>query len=446
MTGTLPDGPREPAVLQTARYLTRPFGSLDSAYERYGPVFTINLWPVGRMVLLADPDAVKAVWSKDRVNTLPKGRDVLLRPLLGPRSLLLQEGAEHLRRRKLMLPPLHGERMRGYVETMREATERDMARWPVGRPFPLIERMQAITLDVILRAVFGTTGGPREDELRTVLRDILNWSVGFRANVMLALAQTPELLMRTPLGRLVARADELLHAEIEERRRADDLEEREDILSLLALARDEDGSPLSDDELRDQLMTLLAAGHETTATGLAWAFDALFRHPDVMDRLRDEITSDDDSYLQAVVQETLRVRPVVPEVGRVATEETRTNGHVLPPGTPTLASVQLIHRRADLYPEPLAFRPERFLDDKPATYSWIPFGGGTRRCIGGAFAELEMRVVIRTILERADLLPGSEAAEPPARRPVTMAPANGTPAVLASAVRRRSSAVSAVAA
>src|SRR4051812_28956829 len=207
MTGTLPDGPREPAALQTARFLSRPFGSLDRAYERHGPVFTVNLWPVGRMVLLADPDAVKAVWSRDRVNTLPSGRDVLLRPLLGPRSLLLQEGEEHLRRRKLMLPPFHGERMRGYLETMREATERDMARWPVGRPFPLMERTQAITLDVILRAVFGTTGGPREDELRTLLRDILNWSVGFRANVMLALAQKPGLLMRTELGKLLAHAD-----------------------------------------------------------------------------------------------------------------------------------------------------------------------------------------------------------------------------------------------
>jgi cytochrome P450 len=237
----------------------------------------------------------------------------------------------------------------------------------------------------------------------------------------------------------VARADEMLRAEIEERRRAGDLAEREDILSMLVLARDEDGEPISDAELRDQLMTLLAAGHETTATGLAWTFDALFRNPRVLERLRDELASGDDAYLGAVVQESLRVRPVVPEVGRVLGEPVEACGHHLEAGTPVLASVQLIHRRADLYPEPLAFRPERFMDDERTrsarTFEWIPFGGGTRRCIGAAFAELEMRVVIRTILERADLRPGSDRAEKPSRRPVTMAPANGTPALLASPVR-----------
>ncbi|MBX5469527.1 MAG: cytochrome P450 [Thermoleophilaceae bacterium] len=443
MTGRLPPGPRTPAVLQTARFMARPIGTLDRLYERYGPVFTLTLWPLEPMVVLADPDAVREVWSRDRLNLLPKVRNVVLEPLLGPRSLLLQEGEEHLRRRKLLLPPFHGERMRAYRATMREAAERDMERWPVGRPFPLLERTQAITLEVILRAVFGTTPGPREEELRVLLRDILNWSAGLRANVMLALAQRRELLLRTPLGRLVARADRLLHAEIAERRAASDLEDRSDILSLLVMARDEDGEPLSEAELRDQLMTLLAAGHETTATGLAWAFDALFRNPRVLERLREELASGDEEYLGAVVQEALRVRPVVPEVGRLVGEPVEVCGHRLEAGTPVLASVQLIHRRADIYPDPLAFRPERFLEDKPGTYTWIPFGGGTRRCIGAAFAELEMREVIRAIVERADLRPATDRPEPPARRAVTLAPANGTPVIVAAPVRSRAAAAGA---
>jgi len=230
-----------------------------------------------------------------------------------------------------------------------------------------------------------------------------------------------------PFAPALRPVDELLFAEIDARRRAGDLEDREDIMSLLMLARDEDGEALSDEELRDQLITLLVAGHETTATGLAWTFDALFRHPHVLARLRSDL--DDEEYLSAVVDEALRVRPIVPEVGRRLGAPVSLNGYDLPAGTDVFASVQLAHRRADLFPDPLAFRPERFLDERPSTYSWIPFGGGTRRCLGAAFAQFEMRRVLATVLSHAELEPATDEPEPVVRRPVTLAPGNGTPAV-----------------
>jgi len=234
-----------------------------------------------------------------------------------------------------------------------------------------------------------------------------------------------------PVGRRIAHGRRLITDEIAERRGAPDLAEREDILSLLLMARDEDGEPLGDEELRDQLVTLLVAGHETTATGLAWAFDALFRTPRALARLRDELDGGEgEAYLAAVVDEALRVRPVIPEVGRRLGEAVEADGHRLEAGTDVLCSVHLMHRRADLFEDPLAFRPERFLEDGPSTYTWIPFGGGTRRCLGAAFAQLEMRTVLRTILTEVDLAPATDRAEPIVRRPVTLAPANGTPALV----------------
>ena len=426
---SLPDGPRLPGPLQTLRFLRRPVGFLEGCRERYGDVFSVRLPPaLGRAVVLASPEAVKAVFSRDRVNLLPPGRAFLLEPLLGPHSVLLQVGDEHLRRRRLMLPPFHGERMRAYEGVIADATRAAVARWPRGRPFALLPEMRAITLDVIVRAVFGLRPGPREREVRDALAATLAASERPFMQLTYSLA-SPALRTRHPGGRLVARVDRLLADEIAERRAAADLDEREDILSLLLLARDEDGEPLGDGELRDQLMTLLVAGHETTATGLAWTFDALFRTPEAMARLRSELDGD-GAYLAAVVDEGLRIRPVVPEVGRRLGEEVEAGGHRLPAGTDVLASVGLLHRRADLFPDPLAFRPERFLEGSPSTYAWLPFGGGTRRCLGAAFAQLEMRTVLRTILEEADVRAGTGRAERIIRRPVTLAPGNGTPALL----------------
>ena len=425
----LPPGPRIPPPLQLARFLRRPIAFLDDCRERYGNVFTLNLMIAGRVVMIAEPEHLRAIWSQDREHLLNAGRKFLLEPVLGSRSVLLQVGDEHLRRRRLMLPPFHGERMRSYARVVEETTLRDMERWPVGTPFPLLERMQRITLDVILRAVFGTTGGEREDALRRTLTALLARSNDSRMQILVSLDWLTGRRVK-PFDSVRGPVDELLYEEISERRRAGDLEEREDILSMLMLARDEEGNELSDEELRDQLITLLVAGHETTATGLAWTFDALFRHPDVLERLKRELASDGEEYLSAVVDESLRIRPVVPEVGRRLGTPVELNGWTLPAGTDVFAAVQVAHRREDLFPDPLAFRPERFLDENPSTYTWIPFGGGTRRCLGAAFAQFEMRRVLATIVQHANLEPATDDAEPIERRPVTLAPGNGTPAIL----------------
>jgi cytochrome P450 len=426
---TLPPGPRAPAALQTARLVARPVPFFEACRRRYGETFTAKVLRVGPMVFISDPVSMKSLFGADRQNTIAPGRNVVLAPVLGQRSLLLLEGEEHLRRRKLMLPPFHGERMRAYEAVMAEATEREVASWPVGRPFPLHRSMQAITLEVILRAVFGVEDDKRRQLLRRSLVGILATTRSPRA-----IGMTISRLRRLPayrrVGQLLAEADQILLAEIAERRRDPDLESREDILSLLVGARFEDGSAMSDAELRDQLMTLLMAGHETTATGLAWAFDLLFRAPERLERLRAEVADGGHTYMDAVVEETLRLRPVVPFVGRELRGTAELGGYELPEGTVVMPSIYLAHTRQDAYPEPYAFRPERFLDGDPETYSWIPFGGGTRRCIGAAFAQLEMRVVLGTVLGRAVLRPATDRPEPIVRRNVTLSPRNGTPAIL----------------
>ena len=403
---------------------------MERCQQRCGDVFTLRMPASEPMVFLADPDLVKAVWTRDKVNGLPAGRRITLQPVLGPRSVLLQEGAEHLRRRRLMLPPFHGDRMRRYGELMDEITRRDVERWPLDRPFALMPRMQSITRDVILRAVFGTHAGAREDELRRRIDDVLVRTTRTRTQIAVLLAEAAGV-PRTPFHRAVRRMDDVLREEIRERRRASDLDGRDDILSMLVQARDEDGAPLDDDELRDQLVTLLLAGHETTATALAWAFDALFRNPEVRSKLKASL-ADGDDYLDAVVEESLRIRPTVHDVGRRLGEALEAkDGRTIEAGTAVFASVHLLHRREDLFPEPLAFRPERYLgDERPSTYAWIPFGGGMRRCLGAAFAQFEMRRVLRTIISHADLRPATARAEPFERRPVTVVPRNGTPAIL----------------
>ena len=427
----LPPGPRLPSPLQVLGFFRRPTGFLERCHARYGGAFTLRMPGSEPMVFLADPDLVKAVWTRDKVNGLPSGRRITLQPVLGPRSVLLQEGAEHLRRRRLMLPPFHGERMRRYGELMDQITLRDIERWPVGRPFALMPRMQSITRDVILRAVFGTQAGQREDELRRRIDDVLVRTTRARTQVAVLLAEAAGA-PRTPFHRAVRRMDDVLFEEIRARHEAPDLDARDDVLSMLVQARDEDGSPLDEGELRDQLVTLLLAGHETTATALAWAFDALFRNPEVLARLQASL-ADGDEYVDAVVEETLRIRPTVHDVGRRLGEPLALkNGSSIEAGTAVFASVHLLHRRADLFPDPHAFRPERFLgDERPSTYAWIPFGGGMRRCLGAAFAQFEMRRVLRTVLVHADLRPATTAAEPFERRPVTVVPRHGTPAVLA---------------
>ena len=428
----LPPGPRAPATLQTIRLLARPVPFFESARRRYGEPFTARILRAGRLVFISDPPSIKALFGADRENIVAPGRNVVLGPLLGERSLLLLNGPEHLARRKLMLPPFHGERMRAYERVMEEATEREISRWPLNREFRIHPSMQAITLEVIMRAVFGVGEDHRDDLWQRLL------AILAATRSPLAIGLTMPAVRRIGafrrVRRTIAETDEILAAEIAARRADPNLASREDILSLLVAARDENGEGMSDAELRDQLLTLLMAGHETTATALAWAFDLLFRHPEAMERLREEVEGDEHEYLDAVAEETLRLRPVVPFIGRELCVPMELGGRQLPPGTVVMPSIYLTHTRADLYPEPYAFRPERFLTEPPETYSWIPFGGGTRRCIGAAFAQVEMRVVLRTVLRTVELRGGSDAPEAIVRRNVTLSPRGGTPVV---AERRR---------
>ena len=444
MTPTsFPPGPAAKPLRQTLQWFYRPLAYLEQCRRDFGETFSVKFLGFKTpMVLFSDPAAVKAVYSNP-ANTLPPGRNLVLEPLLGSRSVLLLEGAEHLARRRLMLPAFHGERMRAYEETIRAAIDREIESWPVGEEFPIHPRMQAVTLDVILRAVFGVGEEGRLTQLRDLLGRVLGQVSGPVAQLV-GLA-TRRLGPYGPYGRfeaLMRQVDDAILAEIAERRRDPNLAEREDILSSLLVARFDDGSAMDDREVRDQLMTLLLAGHETTATALAWAFDMLLRNPGPARRLREEIRDgSDDSYLKATITEALRLRPVVPIAGRRLVSDLEVDGHRLEAGTDVTPAIWLTHTREDLYPEPFAFRPERFLEDGPETYGWIPFGGGVRRCLGAAFADFEMRIVLSEVLGRCDLQPVGEHAESVGRRNVTLSPKAGTPVIVRSKERRPERAV-----
>jgi cytochrome P450 len=425
---SLPPGPTAAPALQTLRWLVRPIAFLEACRRRYGDTFSVRLLGFQTpLVMVSDPEAIRALYS-ERGHSLPPGRTLSLRPIVGPRSVLLLEGAEHLSRRRVMLPPFHGDRMRAYEPTVREAAEREIARWPTDRPFAVHPSMQAVTLEVILRAVFGVADATRRERLRERLTDVLGStaSAGLQFSVLLSRRLGgPDPLAR--LEGLMAEIDELLLVEIAERRAtADTAPASDDICSLLVAARFEDGSRMEDREVRDQLLTLLLAGHETTATALAWTLDLLTRHPEVLARVRAEVEGGGDAYLRAVIAESLRLRPVIPLAGRRLTSELRANGLVLPAGTDVTPAIWLAHTRPQAYPEPYAFRPERFLDRPPSTFAWIPFGGGVRRCLGAAFAEMEMRVVLTAILRHRVPRATARRAERAARRNVTFSPRHGT--------------------
>jgi cytochrome P450 len=424
---TYPPGPSEPPAIQTARWLLRPIAFMESCRRRYGKAFSVRFLGFETpMVMVSDTEAIRALYGA-REHGLPPGRSIALRPVMGARSILLLEGAEHLQRRRLMLPPFHGERMRTYEATVRAIAEEEIERWPLSEPFAVHPRMQAITLEVILRAVFGVTDPYRRARLRSLLPRLLDDTASATLQFRVLLAR--RLGRGEPLDALAAlsrQIDDLLLAEIAERRGTGAVAQREDILSLLMAARFEDGSAMSDGELRDQLVTLLLAGHETTATALAWTFDLLLRRPDALARLTCELDGEAEDYLRAVIWESLRLRPVVPLAGRRLTTPLELGGLTLAPGTDVTAAIWLTHTDPALYHEPYAFRPERFLERPPSTYAWFPFGGGVRRCLGAAFAELEMRVVLRAVLGRRELCAAASGAEHVTRRNVTFSPRHGT--------------------
>jgi cytochrome P450 len=421
----LPPGPRTPRLMQTIGWLSRPFPVLERARARYGDTFTME---IGRdtFVVLSDPDDVKQVFTGDPAIYEAGAANIILLPFLGHKSVLLLDGAPHLAQRRLLLPPFHGEKMRRHVDLMREVAEREVATWPTGEPFAVHRHMQALTLEVIVRIVFGVDeGDPRMAELRTRLREFLDATVDSRELRKLLFYGPERADRRRIFARMLDPVDAVIAAVIADHRRRDDLADRDDVLSMLLLARHEDGTPMDDVELRDELVTLLVAGHETTATALAWALERLTRHPAALLRLTDEVRAGDEAYVDAVIRETLRLRPVIPFVGRRLKEPQTIGGWDLPAGARVAPSIHLVHRRPDLYPEPAAFRPERWLGVRPNPYTYLPFGGGVRRCQGASFAETEMRAVLSAIVANVSLKPARPESERVGRRVITLVPARG---------------------
>ena len=392
----------------------RPMETLLGWHRRYGDLFTAKFLIFGTGVYVADPAEIRALMTGDQSDLHAGEANAPLAGVLGNHSVLVLDGPEHMRQRKLLLPPFQGSAVTAFRDVIRDVAEAEVARWRPGQELVMRDRMRALTFEVICRAVFGVTEPERVERLRAAMLAAIDSGATF----LLPGPLKWDLGSRSPAGRLKQRikvADDLIYEEIARRRAEPDLEERTDVLSLLMRARDEDGSPMTDVELRDELVTMLAAGHETTATGLAFAFDLLLHDPPALERLRSELAAGDDAYLEAVVSETLRIRPVIDGAERTLKKPRTIGGWDLPPGIRVYPAILLVHHREDLYPEPHRFRPERFLNGGVESYAWLPFGGGIRRCLGMAFALYEMKIVLARLLASADL----ELADGGETRPVT---------------------------
>jgi cytochrome P450/predicted unusual protein kinase regulating ubiquinone biosynthesis (AarF/ABC1/UbiB family) len=435
----LPPGPTAPPLLQAMRWVQWPLPFMDECAQRFGETFTLRLPAAPPIVMFSHPDAIKTIFTGDEEDLRAGEANYRLEPILGKHSLLILDGQEHLRERRLLQPPFHGDRMLAYGTVMRDIAAAAVERWPAGRPFALHPEMQSVTLDVILRTVFGLDEGPAKRELRAALLDLL--AIGANPQLLLAAQQgSANGSGPAPFFAARERVDQQLFAEITTRRRTD-VSGRVDILSLLVTATYEDGRPLEDQALRDELMTMLLAGHETTATALAWAVSHVLASPDVRARLRDELRTAGPApfdpqhvtrlaYLDAVCRETLRLTPIIPLIGRRLTRPMTVGGIDLPAGVVAAPCIYLAHRRPERWPEPDRFRPERFLESKPTPYEFLPFGGGVRRCLGMAFALVEMKIVLAEVLNRVELraAPGYQVRV--VRRSVTLAPSEGMPVIM----------------
>ena len=444
----LPPGPRTPSLVQLFNWVRRPIPFMEQCARQFGDSFTLRFPLFGRpgdrpeIVFLSDPEAVRDVFTGDEHDLLAgEANATVLAPLLGEDSLLVLDGDRHLEERRLMMPPFHGERMQAYGTVMRDIAARVIDGWPVERPFPLHPHMQAITLDVILRTVFGLGEGAEMDRLRDLLVRLL----AIAANPMALLPWLRfELGGLTPWGRLIRRSrhvDAVLYDEIRRRRSAAG-DGRDDVLSMLLAARDEHGQPMGDQELRDEMITLLLAGHETSATSLCWVFHRVLRRPDVLARLRDELARvvgagpleahhvPQLEYLDATIKETLRLNPIIPIVARRLRRPLRFGGRELPAGVIVAPCIYLTHRNPGAWPDPERFDPERFVGQRTSPYAFFPFGGGVRRCLGMAFALYEMKIVVAEVLRRVVLraAPGTQVRV--VRRGITFAPSAGMPVVV----------------
>jgi cytochrome P450 len=399
-----------PGTLQAVAWARRPLPFLERCQRHFGDIFTIRVKHAGTWVILADPEDVKKVFTADHAVLGVGLANSILGPLLGPRSVMLLEEPEHVKRRKLMLPPFHGERMQGYSEMMADVTRREVATWPLGEPFELWPRMQEITLEAIMRVVFGPAETDRLRRLRHLLRRLTNWMNDPRRLNLLAAAGPARFAGNRDYRGMMGPVEDAVLEEVRRRQLDPDCT---DIAAMLGEARYEDGSPMTEQDLRDELVTLLTDG--PTSSLLSWAFERMLRHPEQYARLRAEIdTGEEDAYLDAVVKEVMRLCPAAPIVVRRLLAPMDLGGYAIPAGTTVAPCVHLVHRRPDVYPEPLRFRPERFLERPAGTYTWIPFGGGVRRCLAAGYAQTLMKQVISTVVSEVDLRavdPRSERAK-----------------------------------
>ena len=441
----MPPGQDQRRLVQTARFVADPLGTNLQAHRDYGDVWQINLLSRREpFIVTCHPDHVRSLFTAAPGDAPSLTGESPLRPILGPGSVLTSVGERHMRQRKLLLPPFHGEAVQRYVEMIASVAEREIDRWPVGTSFSLAPRMSAVTLEVIMGGVFGITGTPPPGSAELRLRETIRRMLAASTKPLYQLVELMNAGRMEPRGILrwvLALADRHLYAVIRARRAAGPAGAGHDVLSLLLQARDDEGRELTDQELRDELMTLVLAGHETTANSLAWTFERLLRTPDAYDRLRELVRGaggaggaggeggaggdGGDAYVEATVHEGMRVRPVIPMIVRMVNRRWQFGEYVLPARTPVAVSIAALHHREDVYPDPFAFRPERFVATKPGTYTWIPFGGGIRRCLGATLAMAEQRVVLKAIVQRTDLVAPDPAPEKPRQRNVTMIPRDG---------------------
>lgn len=421
----LPPGPRLPAVVQSVRFLSGRLNFIPDLHERYGSVFTVRILPGPQhFVLFSDPAHIKEIFAADPAEFHAGKGNEILRVAMGDHSVLLTDDAEHMRARKLLMPAFTASAVRGYRGLVETIAKAEVDTWSPGDVVAALDRMNAITLEVILQVVFGVTDEERLGRLRPRVREMIDISP-----VVVAGWLYPQLRRLPPWRGHYANleaVDSLIYAEIADRRNAPDLQARDDVLSrLLRVGGDDDTAPLTDAELRDQLVTLLLAGHETTASALSWTLHELARDPEVLGRARSAAENGDDAYLEACLKEGMRLHPIIDFVARTLQSEQTIGGWTLPRGVTVAPSIMLAHAREDNFEDHTAFRPERFTDGSPAPNTWIPFGGGVRRCIGAGFSLMEGTVVLEEILQRFDL-----RAEKPARtrlRNITNVPKDGAP-------------------
>jgi cytochrome P450 len=434
-TAELAQLPRPPAVRWPVPVQVLWFGQRQSNFvfhhrRKLGEVWSARGYVRGSPAIICHPDHVRSLFTARPQLAPTLAEESPLRPVLGPSSVLTSNEPRHMRQRKLLLAPFHGEAIAAYEEMIANAAKREIARWPIGRPFALAPRMQAITLDVIMAGIFGIEGRPRAGTLEHALRNVIKWLLWSSTLPGAKLAELMNIGRTEPVGFTWAALlipDRYVYAIIAKRRREANLEQRTDIMSLIMRARTEEGQTLTDRELRDELMTLVLAGHETTANQLAWTWERLVRTPAAHERLRDAVRSNEDAteQVEATIIEAMRSRPVIPMTGRRVTVPWRLGPYGVPADTAIAISILLVHHRENLYPNPSAFRPERWLDRKPGTYEWLPFGGGTRRCLGAALAMAEQRIVLREMARRLDIEADDLKPERPVHRNVTMLPARG---------------------